>query len=184
MAVRRKSLTLIVLLFCSVGCCFAQATERELPQRARAMQLGLALPSIDDVRFDTAAVGEGQGAYDMRWRERHGRFELRFRMVPDSALGRATPNVVSGSLATHLARNTEEDIVGRFRPGTEDLDRLGADWAYFWDYVPKRDWANGYAHCYQVSYFREGLGLVHGWLLYDATELRESPWVYALPFSE
>ena len=97
----------------------------------------------------------------------------------------------AGALVTHLADNgaraaggpelRPERAVMRWRAGTDDLERLGAEWAYFWDFAPKPS-VSPRRRCYRVSYYAAGRGLVHVSLFYDDPDLLHSDWVYVLPF--
>ena len=163
----------------------AQVSEADLPRAARA--LTLALPSLERLRFDTSGAGAGAyQAYDLAWR--HPDFALRVRVLPIGDPAAAAPSVSVGATATHCARNDDggddaADYVGRWRAGTEDLARLNAEWAYFFDYAPKTAFSHR-RRCYQASYYREDAGLVHAWLLYDDPDYLHSDWAYALPFAD
>ena len=161
----------------------AQVSDDALPAAARA--LTLALPSLERLRFDTSGSPPGaHQAYDLAWR--HPAFTLRARVSPAGDPAAHAPAVSAGATATHCARNGDgdeaEDYVGRWRAGAEDLARLNAEWAYFFDYAPKPAFSRR-RRCYQASYYREGVGLVHAWLLYDDPEYLHSEWAYALPFA-
>ena len=162
----------------------AQESTAELPAVARG--LTLALPSLDRLRFDTSGAGdEPYQDYQLAWR--HPDFELRALVLPPGAPAALAPAVNAGATATHCASNVEGEglahYVMRWRAGTEDLARLNAEWAYFFDYTPKADFGQR-RRCYQVSYYREDAGLVHAWLLYDDPAYRHSAWAYALPFAD
>ena len=164
----------------------AQASLRELPAAARAAGLTFALPRIDELRFDTAGSGaNAHVAYDLAWRHRRGAFELLARVVPAGSPSALHPGVSTGALVTHCQRNDPDEseaFVARWRAGTEDLARLGAEWAVFHAYAPKPSFSQR-RRCYQASYYRAGRGLVHVWLLYDDPALLHSDWVYVLPFA-
>ena len=159
----------------------AQAAAADLPYKARQMALEFALSKIDELAFDTVVLDDFV-PIDLSWSHRRGKFELLYRLIPDSSVHTTRPAITAGALAVHCTDNTSEDFVGRWRAGSEDLDRLGAEWAYFWDYAPKQEFSSR-RRCYQASYYASGRGLVHAWLLYDDPEFLHSDWVYVLPFS-
>lgn len=180
---RRRTVSIALALALAAGAALAQRSNAELPRVARA--LTLALPSLDGIRFDTAGTeGDAYEAYDLSWA--HRRFELRARIVPPGTPDALAPAIGAGATATHCASNggvdEREDFVVRWRGGREDLDRLNAEWAYFFDYAPKPAFS-GRRRCYQASYYREDAGLVHVWLLYDDPGLLHSDWAYVLPFA-
>lgn len=158
----------------------AQASLKELPAKAREMGLTFMLPRIDELVFDSSATGDFQPV-DFSWRHRKGKYELRYRLFPEGATETIRPEIASAALVVHCARNAEDDFIGRFRGGTDDMKRLGADWVYFWDYAPKSIFS-GYQRCYQASFYLEGRGLVVAWLLYNDAELMGSDWIYSVSF--
>ena len=170
------------LVFAKAG--QAQRSRAELPPVVTAMGLDLALPVLEGLRFELApAARDAFQAYDFRWRNTRGAFELRVELLPERGDTTLAPHVRAGARVLHNARNDEGDFVGRFRGGTDDLERLGAEWAYFWDYAPKSE-LGAWRRCYQASYYRAGRGLVTMWLLYDDPDYLHSDWVYVLPFVE
>lgn len=167
-----------------VGLC-AQRSDAELPFVARTMGLTLDLPSLDGLRYDTLATGEGYGRQHLRWTGDRGRFELRYSFEPDS-LGQAMPHVLAGLRLAQLMHHEEdglEDYVGRWRGGREDLDRLGADWVYFFDFRPTGQ-VGEWQRAYLAAYYREGVGSVYALLLYNDPAYLHSDWVYVLPFAK
>lgn len=173
-------LTAILLVLAKAG--WTQRSLAELPALASEMQLDLVLRSLDDLEFDSTG-GLGHQPYHLAWRHRRGHFELRYELLPENRTTTLAPHVLAGARATHNAANAAEDFIGRFRGGTEDLQRLGATWAYFWDYTPQPS-IGAWRRCYQASYYRPGRGLVTAWLLYNDPKYLHSDWVYVLPFRE
>lgn len=178
---RRSSLFWLAL------CCFASSAN--LPAQSAAVRLpdvarGLdpTPPSLERLRFDTSgSPADAYQGFDFTWR--HPDFELRVRVMPPET----PPGVSAGATAVHCARNDDGDDLAhhvvRWRGGREDLERLNAEWVYFFDYTPKEAFS-GRRRCYQASYYRDGAGLVHVWLLYDDPEYLHSDWAYALPFAD
>ena len=156
-----------------------QVSLREMPLKARQAGLTFALPDIEGTRYDTSEWGAAR-SYDMLWRDRRGEFEVRAKVEPYSAS--MNPAVLSGILATNYQDNTGEDFVAVYSGGSEELDRLRADWLYFWDYAPKEEFSTR-KRCHQASYYRRDAGLVHLWMCYDDSELIHSNWMYILPFA-
>ena len=173
-----------VLLFCG-SATSAQTSVGELPVRAREMGLDLALPTLEKLRFDTGVHSRNRTRVDMKWLGR-GRpdFEIYVALVPEE--GRPLfPNVLGGTAATNAASNSEEegDFMALYRAGDEDLRRLNADWAAFWAFTPKPE-LSGRAYGYQASYYKEGRGLVHVWVMSDDRDVINGDWPYVLPFAE
>lgn len=173
-----------VLLFCGSDIALAQESDAELPRRAREMGLTLALPSLERLRFDTGLHSRNRQRVDMKWlgRARRG-FEIYVSLVPED--GRPLfPNVLGGAAATNAARNSgeEEDFVALYRAGDEDLRRLNADWAAFWAFTPKVE-LSPRRYGYQVTYYKQGRGLVHVWVLADERDVVRGDWAYVLPFA-
>ena len=172
----------LIVLYAAAGQVLAQASLSQLPASAKTAELTFSLPDIEALRYDST-YRDGFQPTDLRWRHRGGDFELLARVIPETADASLAPHVLAGATVVHCSSNAEEDYVGRFRGGTEDLRRLNADWAYFWDYAPKPDFSPR-RRCYQASYYRPGRGLVHVWLLYDDPAYLHSDWVYVLPFGD
>ena len=174
-----------VLLFCaSAPAALAQASAAELPARAREMGLTLALPSLDDLRFDTTQRRVHRSDFDLRWRHRSPKFEIYATLVPEVAGGPPTfPNVLGGAAVTNVAVNApeEEHFVALYRAGDDDLARLGADWAAFWAFTPQPQLSSR-DYGYQATYYKEGRGLVHLYVFADDREVVNGDWAYVLPF--
>ncbi len=183
---QRAHVLAVVLCLCTVFLLgpsaevLAQASVAELPALARKMGLTFALPRLDELRFDTLSTSDFQ-PYDFSWSHRGGKFVLRYQVLPHGSAEALNPAIAAAARVVHCAKNEEENFIGRFRGGSDDLARLGAEWAYFWDYAPKSQLGH-WRRCYQASYFVEGKGLVHAWLLYNDEELFHSEWVYVVPF--
>ena len=178
---RRWRLVAVVAgCFALSGALTAQVAVVALPAEAGVLEA--TPPGLERLRLDTSGSAPGaHQAYDFAWR--HPRFELRCRVLPADT----PPGVSAGATAVHCARNDDGEELAhhmvRWRGGREDLERLRADWVYFFDYTPKAAFGER-RRCYQTSYYREGVGLVHTWLLYDDAEFLHSDWAYALPFAD
>ena len=162
----------------------AQTSLAELPRIARKMQLSLAIPTLDGLSFDTTLALRLRQPTHLRWQQRgHDGFEVYAQLLPEGARP-LMPHVLSGAALTDCARNSDDeaDFIARYRAGDEDLERLGADWAAMWAFRPKPEFS-GREHALQVSYYREGRGLVNLWLLSDDRELMNGTWPYLLPFA-
>lgn len=163
----------------------AQTSNAELPALARRMDLSLALPTLDELTFDTTEAKRLRQPTHLRWRHRGAEaFEIYVQLLPERAARPLMPHVLSGAALTDCARNSEQaaDFIARYRAGDEELERLGADWASIWAFRPKPEFS-GREHALQVSYYREGSGVVNLWLLSDDRELMNGAWPYLLPFA-
>jgi len=160
----------------------AQRSRAELPAVVKLVGLDLALPVLEGLHFDPTG-GSGHQPYDFGWQHQRGKFSLLYEVIPQRGDTMLAPHARAGVRVVHNARNSEGDFIGRFRGGSEDLRRLGADWAYFWDYAPKAALGE-WRRCYQASYYRAGQGMVNAFLLYNDEEYLHSDWVYVLPFIE
>lgn len=173
-----------VLLFCGSVLTHAQESAAELPARARDMGLTLALPSLEKLRFDTSLHSRNRQRVDMGWLGRaHRNFEIYVSLVPEDG-SPLFPNILGGAAATNAARNSdeEEDFMALYRAGDEDLRRLNADWAAFWAFTPKEELSRR-RYGYQATYYKQGRGLVHVWVLADDREVVNGDWAYVLPFA-
>ena len=174
-----------VLLFCgSVTEVGAQVSDAELPLRARALGLTLALPTLERLRFDTGVHSRNRTRVDMKWLGRgREKFEIYVALVPEE--GRPLfPNVLGGTAATNAASTSDEEehFVALYTAGDEDLRRLNADWAAFWAFTPKPE-LSPRKYGYQVTYYKAGRGLVHLWVLADERAVVTGDWAYVLPFA-
>ena len=173
------------LLFCgSATAVLAQVSAAELPARARAMGLTLALPSLEDLRFDTTVRRLHRSDFHLHWRHRGPGFEIYATLVPEAAgASPMFPNVLGGAAVTNVAVNApeEEHFVALYRAGDDDLERLNADWAAFWAFTPQPE-LSGRDYGYQATYYKEGRGLVHLYVFADDRAVVNGDWAYVLPF--
>ncbi len=176
---------LVLTMSTAVSQVLAQAAVAELPLLARQMGLSFAIPDLEGLRMDTLPRKRLRQPTQLSWQHTGAQeFEIYVQLLPETTRP-LLPHVLSGVALTDCARNSEaeEDFIARYQAGEDDLERLGADWAAIWAFRPKPAFS-GRAHALQVSYYREGIGLVNLWLLADERELLNGAWAYVLPFVE
>lgn len=181
----RSLLLSLLALAIGGGQVLAQASDAELPFMARQMGLGLAVPSLENLRFDTTRVSFNRCDLRMRWFNRREGFEVYAQLVPEPDNGSGLyPHILGGTAIVNAALNSPEDqhFIARYRAGDDDLARLNADWATFWAFTPKPEFS-GRKYGYQATYHKEGQGVVHVWVLADKREVVNGEWAYVLPFA-
>lgn len=103
-----------------------------------------------------------------------------FSWAKDS-LAITNPNIKNGIRLAQLMDNIEESNISLHRLGIEDLILYGADWATQATFRPKREFSEK-AYCQLLTLYKEDVGLIFLYLLFDDMEKYKDDWRYVIGF--
>jgi hypothetical protein len=102
---------------------------------------------------------------------------------PQDSLKMSNPHINNGVRLGHLIDNINDDPVTLHKLGSEDLDFFGADWATQSMFNPKDEFSPK-KNCQLITLFKEEVGLIFLYLLFDDIEKYKDEWRYLIGFGE
>ena len=102
---------------------------------------------------------------------------------PKDSLEMSNPHVKNGVRLGHLIDNVNDDPVSLHTLGSEDLDFFGADWATQSMFNPKDEFSPK-KNCQLITLYKEEVGLIFLYLLFDDIEKYKDEWRYLIGFGE
>ncbi len=102
---------------------------------------------------------------------------------PQDSLEMSNPHIKNGVRLGHLIDNINDDPVTLHKLGSEDLDFFGADWATQSMFNPKDEFSPK-KNCQLITLYKEEVGLIFLYLLFDDIEKYKDEWRYLIGFGE
>ena len=172
--------SLILILFC-VGNLSAQSFQEEVSAGIAEAKVNIFAPierSAYPLKKDANAFFKTDFLI-----EHSGKVEVRvevLRYLQDS-MEMSNPHILNGMRLGHLMDNGEEEPVTLHKLGSEDLDFFGADWATQSLFHPKEAFSPK-RHCQLLTMYKEEVGLIFLYLLFDDMEKYKDEWRYLIGF--
>ncbi len=99
------------------------------------------------------------------------------------SLAITNPNIKNGIRLGQLMTNIDDSVISLHRLGSEDLIAFGADWATQASFHPKEEFSDK-QHCQLLTLYKEEIGLVFVYLLFDNEEKYNDDWRYLIGFQK
>ena len=102
---------------------------------------------------------------------------------PEDSIAMNNPHVKNGLRIGQLMNNVNDSQVAMHQLGSEDLEFFGADWATQALFSPKENFSLK-SKCQLITLYKEEVGLVFVYLLFDSMEKYKDEWRYIIGFRE
>ena len=100
---------------------------------------------------------------------------------PKDSTALANPHVQNGMRLGQIMNNLDDSTISMHRLGSEDLKFYGADWATQATFHPRIEFSNK-RHCQLITIYKEEVGMVYLYLLFDDLDKYQDDWRYLLGF--
>lgn len=100
---------------------------------------------------------------------------------PQDSVEMSNPHIKNGVRLGHLIDNINDAPVTLHKLGTEDLDFFGADWATQSLFNPKDEFSTK-KNCQLITMYKEEVGLIFLYLLFEDIEKYKDEWRYLIGF--
>lgn len=170
-AQRLFPLTYLPFLILLNSLCLAAQSSLPLDDHLRLAQHQLEWHEPTDAANYRVRRGTGVNflAYDFSVNFRADKLEVRYLFIPDDDAGDAPfiPHLRVPRMAMHLARNDDDSYLAAHAVDVAVLDSVyRADWGQSFVFSPKPLFSAA-ATCQMTAVYREGVGLLYTFLLFD-----------------
>jgi len=175
---------LIILLFMSACSLAAQNSfQDKITEELAAMQVQVFSP-IEEAAYPLEKDKNKFLATDFILKH-SDKLEVRVEYFSHSkdSIAISNPHIKNGIRLGHLINNVEESNISLHRLGSEDLILYGADWATQATFRPKPEFSDK-MHCQLISIYKEEVGLLFLYLLFDDMNKYKDEWRYLIGFND
>ena len=173
---------LYTFFFIFFSCClFSQSFHEEVTAQLEAINVSIFSP----IEQEAYTIKEDANRYFPATfiLDHPDKVEVRVEIFsyPKDSTALANPHIQNGIRLGQLMNNLDDSKVSMHRLGSEDLKLYGADWATQATFNPKAEFSDR-KYCQLITIFKEEVGMIFLYLLFDDLEKYEDDWRYLIGF--